>query len=176
MVRDSSRMIGNVPLVTFFDFRAFCCSAFEHVSIPDKALVDRVTTMFSSALKHSLNFLSGKDTPEGARAFAVRLGLLVAAGAAVFFYMPAFYMPAQAQQSGPVVVQPGAPGKPSKTLPASTRGKLPPTSPANVEFMQGMIMHHAQAVEMTALQRAPADVAILQSFTSAVWEGAQYDD
>jgi uncharacterized protein (DUF305 family) len=49
------------------------------------------------------------------------------------------------------VVQPGAPGKPSKTLPPSTRAKLPPRSQADVEFMQGMIMHHAQAVEMTAL-------------------------
>ena len=28
---------------------------------------------------------------------------------------------------------------------------LPPSSPKDVEFMQGMIMHHAQAVEMTAL-------------------------
>src|SRR2546421_306736 len=27
----------------------------------------------------------------------------------------------------------------------------PPRSPADVQFMQGMIMHHAQAVEMTAL-------------------------
>jgi uncharacterized protein (DUF305 family) len=36
-------------------------------------------------------------------------------------------------------------------LPASTRGTLPPRSQADVEFMQGMIMHHAQAVEMTAL-------------------------
>ena len=61
---------------------------------------------------------------------------------------------AQAQQAdpaGPVVVQPGAPGKPSKTLPPSTTAKLPPRSQADVEFMQGMIMHHAQAVEMTAL-------------------------
>jgi len=49
------------------------------------------------------------------------------------------------------VVQPGAPGKPSKTLPPSTKGTLPPRSPADVAFMQGMIMHHAQAVEMTAL-------------------------
>jgi uncharacterized protein (DUF305 family) len=48
-------------------------------------------------------------------------------------------------------VQPGAPGKPSKTLPPSTKGKLPPRSQADVEFMQGMIMHHSQAVEMTAL-------------------------
>ncbi|HMH79719.1 MAG TPA: DUF305 domain-containing protein, partial [Candidatus Acidoferrum sp.] len=51
----------------------------------------------------------------------------------------------------PVVVQPGAPGKPSKTLPPSTRATLPPRSQADVEFMQGMIMHHAQAVKMTAL-------------------------
>ena len=62
--------------------------------------------------------------------------------------------PAVAQQAGPaapVVVQPGAPGSPSKTLPPSTRGTLPPRSAADVEFMQGMIMHHAQAIEMTAL-------------------------
>lgn len=56
-----------------------------------------------------------------------------------------------AQQSGPVVVQPGAPGKPTKVLPASTTAKLPPASPKDVEFMQGMIIHHAQAVVMTAL-------------------------
>ncbi len=52
---------------------------------------------------------------------------------------------------GPVVVQPGAPGTASKVLPASTRGTLPPQSGADVAFMQGMIMHHAQAVEMTGL-------------------------
>ena len=51
----------------------------------------------------------------------------------------------------PVVVQPGAPGKPTRVLPPTTRGALPPASPADVQFMQGMIMHHAQAVEMTAL-------------------------
>ena len=49
------------------------------------------------------------------------------------------------------MVQPGAPGKPSKKLPSSATAKLPPRSQADVEFMQGMIMHHAQAVEMTAL-------------------------
>jgi len=59
---------------------------------------------------------------------------------------------AQQTESGkPVVVQPGAPGSPSKTLPSSTKGTLPPQSSADIEFMQGMIMHHAQAVEMTAL-------------------------
>src|SRR5215469_5672496 len=57
----------------------------------------------------------------------------------------------QADAGSPAGVQPGAPGKPSKRLPASTTAKLPPRSQAEVEFMQGMIMHHAQAVEMTAL-------------------------
>jgi uncharacterized protein (DUF305 family) len=63
--------------------------------------------------------------------------------------------PAHAQQNDPatppVIVQPGAPGKPTKTLPLSTKGTPPQWSQADVEFMQGMIMHHAQAVEMTAL-------------------------
>ena len=57
----------------------------------------------------------------------------------------------QAERGTPVVVQPGAPGQPTRTLPPSTRASLPPRSPADVQFMQGMIMHHAQAVEMTAL-------------------------
>ena len=60
-------------------------------------------------------------------------------------------MAQRAEPGKAVVVQPGAPGQPSKTLPSSTKGKLPPRSQAEVEFMQGMIMHHAQAVEMTAL-------------------------
>jgi len=55
------------------------------------------------------------------------------------------------EKDAPVVVQPGAPGQPTRTLPSSTRATLPPPSPADVHFMQGMIMHHAQAVEMTAL-------------------------
>ena len=56
----------------------------------------------------------------------------------------------QPTKATPVVVQPGAPGKPTKVLPP-TKAKLPPVSAADVQFMQGMIMHHAQAVEMTAL-------------------------
>jgi uncharacterized protein (DUF305 family) len=73
--------------------------------------------------------------------------LLVAVGSGV----PCQTRAQQDAPSTPVVVQPGAPGQPSKTLPSSTRGKLPPRSRADVQFMQGMIMHHQQAVEMTAL-------------------------
>ena len=57
----------------------------------------------------------------------------------------------------PVVVQPGAPGEPSKTLPSGTRPTLPPIAHADVDFMQGMIMHHQQAVEMTALIASHTD-------------------
>jgi uncharacterized protein (DUF305 family) len=57
----------------------------------------------------------------------------------------------QTPPATPVVVQPGAPGKPTRILPPTVRATLPPASPADVQFMQGMIMHHAQAVEMTAL-------------------------
>jgi uncharacterized protein (DUF305 family) len=62
-----------------------------------------------------------------------------------------------AQQAAPtrsVVVQPGAPGKRTKVLSSKTRAKLPPVSTADVQFMQGMIVHHAQAVEMVALIEA----------------------
>jgi uncharacterized protein (DUF305 family) len=75
---------------------------------------------------------------------------LLAASVSAVFFSPA----ARAQQADPakpVVVQPGAPGAPSKTLPSSTRAILPPRSAADVGFMQGMILHHAQAVEMTAM-------------------------
>src|SRR5258705_12990354 len=57
----------------------------------------------------------------------------------------------QADPATPVVVHPGAPGQPTRTLPSSTSATFPPHSPADAQFMQGMIMHHAQPDEMTAL-------------------------
>lgn len=67
-----------------------------------------------------------------------------------FSVFSAFSIFAQSNDA-PVIVQPGSPGQPTKILPATTRGKLPSVSAKDVEFMQGMIMHHGQAVEMTAL-------------------------
>jgi uncharacterized protein (DUF305 family) len=60
--------------------------------------------------------------------------------------------PAQPDQSVPLV-QPGAPGKPEKILTEATTVGTGPQRPtdADVKFMQGMIMHHNQAVEMVAL-------------------------
>jgi uncharacterized protein (DUF305 family) len=67
------------------------------------------------------------------------------------FLSPQILRAQQSDTSAPVIVQPGAPGQPTRTLPSNTKGTLPPASPKDVEFMQGMIVHHAQAVEMTAL-------------------------
>jgi len=83
---------------------------------------------------------------QSARAFTL---LLAAAAVTGLFFSTA--RARQTNSSEPIVVQPGAPGRPSRRLPPSTAAKLPPRSQAEVEFMQGMIMHHAQAVEMTAL-------------------------
>ena len=83
--------------------------------------------------------------------------LSLALGITVFVVFPATTLfpsalfAQQAEPAKPSIVQPGAPGEPSKTLPPSTKAKLPPQSRADTAFMQGMIMHHAQAVEMTAL-------------------------
>jgi uncharacterized protein (DUF305 family) len=74
----------------------------------------------------------------------------------------------QADPSIPVVVQPGAPGQPTRTLPPSTRATLPPRSPADVQFMQGMIMHHAQAVEMTALIESHTENKELRSLGARI--------
>ena len=83
-----------------------------------------------------------------------------------------------AQQSAPpapVVVQPGAPGKPTRTLPPSTRATLPPPSPADVQFMQGMIVHHAQAIEMTALIESRTENKDLRSFGARI-DSSQSDE
>ena len=89
--------------------------------------------------------------PKSARKAVALLVVLIAASAPA----GSFSLHGSAQQvhpaETPVVVQPGAPGKPSKTLPSSTRATLLQPSQADVEFMQGMIMHHSQAVKMTAL-------------------------
>jgi uncharacterized protein (DUF305 family) len=105
--------------------------------------------MFSYALKGKLYPFPRKRKFRSARGSAVFCGMLLASCACTSFSSPA--RAHQTAPATPVVVQPGAPGKPSKTLPASTRATLPPRAQADVEFMQGMIMHHSQAVEMTAL-------------------------
>jgi uncharacterized protein (DUF305 family) len=55
--------------------------------------------------------------------------------------------------SGPQIIQPGAPGQASREVSAAksaAESQLSHTE-ADVKFMQGMIGHHAQAIEMSAL-------------------------
>jgi uncharacterized protein (DUF305 family) len=123
--------------------------------------------MSSEATKWKLYRLRGKRKVHSVKGSAMLCGMLLVASAPAGF----FSSPARAQQSdpaAPVVVQPGAPGQPSKTLPPSTRAALPQRSPADVEFMQGMIMHHSQAVEMTALISSHTDNKDLHSLGARI--------
>lgn len=83
--------------------------------------------------------------------FATRLtrALVRAALTVTVGIVPATALTAAAQ----VVIKPGAPGQPSRELSASeiTPAKAAKHSPADTKFMQGMIGHHAQAVEMVGL-------------------------
>lgn len=98
----------------------------------------------------SFNFSARFKLLRAATVATPRGGLLAALALACCSSLPVCAQQADSTPS-PVVVQPGAPGQPTRTLPPTTRATLPPRSRKDVEFMQGMIMHHAQAVEMTAL-------------------------
>lgn len=70
------------------------------------------------------------------------------------------------------IIQPGAPGEPSRQITAEEASNLASIqySGADVKFMQGMISHHAQALEMTALveARTNRDVMNLMSQRIAI--------
>ncbi len=130
--------------------------------------------MFSYATPSGLYRFRRKRKLCSGRASAVLCGMLLAASASAGFFCltgPSSHA-MWAQQTGPakpVVVQPGAPGQPSRTLPSSTtKATLPPRSQADVEFMQGMIMHHSQAVEMTALIRSHTESKDLRSLGARI--------
>jgi uncharacterized protein (DUF305 family) len=63
--------------------------------------------------------------------------------------------------SAPPVIQPGAPGQEGKVLTSGAAQSLPQPgfSDADVKFMQGMIHHHSQAIDMVELlyQRTASD-------------------
>jgi uncharacterized protein (DUF305 family) len=61
--------------------------------------------------------------------------------------------PAGVAEAAPPIIQPGAPGKPTRDLSAEEAIKIAVTgySPDDVRFMQDMIPHHHQALEMSVL-------------------------
>ncbi|WP_374406780.1 DUF305 domain-containing protein [Pelagerythrobacter sp.] len=81
-----------------------------------------------------------------------------------------------AAQDAPIV-QPGAPGEATKTLSAADATKLADTSfaPADVTFMQGMIVHHQQAVDMAALVADRTNNADIVAIAGRI-DGSQKDE
>lgn len=83
-------------------------------------------------------------------------GLLLAAGLACKSAAPA--------TSAPPIVKPGAPGQPSRTMTTTQAADLSKVAytKADVEFMQGMIGHHSQAVEMVELLKTRTSSETMQ--------------
>lgn len=75
------------------------------------------------------------------------------------------------------IVQPGAPGQASKTLTADQATKLAQASytASDVAFMQHMIVHHQQAVEMAVLVKDCTNTADLLSIAGRI-ESSQADE
>jgi uncharacterized protein (DUF305 family) len=73
--------------------------------------------------------------------------------AAILVMLAAAACKSVAPDQPPPIVQPGAPGESSRIIAEGGASALPqpPHSAADEKFMQGMIGHHAQAVEMTEL-------------------------
>jgi len=65
--------------------------------------------------------------------------------------------PDSARPANSTVVQPGRPGEPARTLPPDATVAGTRWNGADVDFVQMMIPHHAQALRMCALARTRAD-------------------
>lgn len=79
-------------------------------------------------------------------------------------------------QTAPIVI-PGAPGQPSRTISAAEAIKLSDTrySPADVMFMQMMIVHHQQALDMAKLVKARTNNAAIVKVADRI-EASQKDE
>ena len=80
-------------------------------------------------------------------------------------------------QAQPPIVQPGAPGEPSRQISAGEASDLAGIqfSDADVKFMQGMISHHAQALEMTALLLSRSERGVMRRLAQRI-ELSQEDE
>jgi uncharacterized protein (DUF305 family) len=80
-------------------------------------------------------------------------------------------------QTQPPIVQPGAPGEPTRRISAEEASDLAGIQygEADVRFMQGMISHHAQALEMTALLATRSERDVMQQLAKRI-EISQADE
>src|SRR5215208_205988 len=86
----------------------------------------------------------------------LRIALLCVAVAAVACRTASPRAASSSGQAPPPIVQPGAPGEASRIITADAASDLSHVqfTGADIKFMQGMIGHHSQAVEMTELLKA----------------------
>lgn len=92
----------------------------------------------------------------------------------------AAFMPgglAESQTSPPPIVQPGAPGEPTRRISAEEASNLAGIQfgDADVKFMQGMISHHAQALEMTELLATRSERDVMHKLAKRI-EISQEDE
>ena len=73
------------------------------------------------------------------------------------------------------IIQPGAPGEPSRTVAPTVASETPKFTEADVKFMQGMIHHHAQALDMTALLKTHTSSGDMQKLGQRI-ELSQADE
>jgi uncharacterized protein (DUF305 family) len=80
-------------------------------------------------------------------------------------------------QTEPPIVQPGAPGEPSRQISAEEASNLAGIrfTDADVKFMQGMISHHAQALEMTELLASRSEREVMHKLAKRI-ELSQADE
>ncbi|MFJ6562315.1 DUF305 domain-containing protein [Streptomyces sp. NPDC091412] len=82
--------------------------------------------------------------------------------------------PAKSSAPGPSVIAPGKPGEPARTLSAEDAAKeIPDGSPngADFEYVQMMIIHHGQALEMTELAEHQAKSSGVKRIASRIAAG-----
>jgi uncharacterized protein (DUF305 family) len=99
---------------------------------------------------------------------------LIAAAVVVLTCLPGALAEGQGQ---PPIVQPGAPGEPSRLISAEEASNLAGIqyTEADVKFMQGMISHHAQALEMTALLATRSNSDVMHALAKRI-ELSQEDE
>jgi len=97
--------------------------------------------------------------------------------AAIATYLAAFVPLTAESQTPPPIVQPGAPGEASRRISSDEASDLAAVqySEADVRFMQGMISHHAQAIEMTDLLATRSERDIMHRLAQRI-ELSQADE
>ena len=98
--------------------------------------------------------------------------------AAAIIFMATFIPFGTAEsQTEPPIVQPGAPGEPSRQISAEEASDLAGIlfTEADVKFMQGMISHHAQALEMTELLASRSEREVMHTLAKRI-ELSQEDE